>query len=212
LSEGFATYFAGLMVQRYEGETRFHDYMQQAAETYFSFEKKTRIPIHDTETEDLFKLLNANNYQKGAWVLHMLRHELGDENFFRGIRNYYVAHRGALASTEDLRAAFEQASGKNLQDFFARWVYGAGHPSYELSWNFTAKSKQLRLALDQTQPEAAFPNAVTVQILNGNHKRLVVIEPKSKHAVEEIKLDFVPVSLVVDPDNVILDDSRVVRR
>lgn len=212
LSEGFATYFAGLMVQRYEGETRFHDYMQQAAETYFSFEKRTRIPIHDTDTEDLFKLLNANNYQKGAWVLHMLRHELGDEDFLRGIRNYYDAHRGALAATEDLRAAFEQASGKNLQDFFARWVYGAGHPSYELAWNWTAKSKRLRLALDQTQPEAAFPNAVTVQIINGNHKRLVVIEPKSKHAVEEIKLDFVPVSLVVDPDNVILDESRVVRR
>ena len=105
---------------------------RQAAETYFNFEKKTRIPIHDTETEDLFKLLNANNYQKGAWVLHMLRHELGDENFFRGIRNYYDAHRGSLASTEDLRAALEQASGKNLQEFFARWVYGAGHPSYEL--------------------------------------------------------------------------------
>jgi aminopeptidase N len=212
LSEGFATYFAGLMVQRYEGEMRFNDYMQQAAATYFSFEKETRIPIHDTETEDLFKLLNANNYQKGAWVLHMLRHELGDENFFRGIRNYYDAHRGALASTEDLRAALQQASGKNLQEFFARWVYGAGHPSYELAWNWTAKSKRLRLALDQTQPEAAFPNAVTVQIVNGNHKRLVVIEPKTKHAVEEIKLDFVPVSLVVDPDNVILDDSRVVRR
>lgn len=212
LSEGFATYFAGLMVQRYEGEARFSNYMQRAAETYFSFEKKTRIPIHDTETEDLFKLLNANNYQKGAWVLHMLRKELGDEDFFRGIRDYYDAHRGSLASTDDLRAALEKASRKHLQEFFARWVYGTGHPRYELSWHWVAKSKRLRLVLDQTQPEAAFPNAVMVQIANGNNKRIVVIEPKDKHAVEEIKLDFDPTSFVVDPENVILDDSRVIKR
>jgi aminopeptidase N len=212
LSEGFATYFAGLMVQRYEGEARFNDYMQRAADTYFSFEKKTRIPIHDTETEDLYQLLNANNYQKGAWVLHMLRQELGDEKFFRGIRDYYEAHRGSLASTEDLRAALEKASGKSLREFFARWVYGAGHPRYELTWNWAAQSKRLRLVLDQTQPEVAFPNAVTVRIVNGNNKRVLVIEPKSKHAVEEIKLDFPPTSLVVDPENVILDDSRVIRK
>ncbi|MDQ1637869.1 MAG: aminopeptidase [Pyrinomonadaceae bacterium] len=212
LSEGFATYFAGLMVQRYEGEARFNDYMQRAADTYFSFEKTTRIPIHDTETEDLFRLLNANNYQKGAWVLHMLRKELGDEKFFRGIRDYYDAHRGSLASTEDLCAALEKASGKNLKEFFARWVYGSGHPRYELTWNWAAKSKRLRLVLDQTQPEAAFPNAVTVRIVNGNNNRVLVIEPKSKHAVEEIKLDFAPTSLVVDPENAILDDSRVIRK
>ncbi len=83
LSEGFADYFAGLFIQRHEGEPAFQRYMKSEAEQYFSFEKRTRTPIHDTETEDLFKLLNANNYQKGAWVLHMLRSELGDENFFR---------------------------------------------------------------------------------------------------------------------------------
>ncbi|HEX3282466.1 MAG TPA: M1 family metallopeptidase [Pyrinomonadaceae bacterium] len=212
LSEGFATYFAGLMVQRYEGEARFNDYMQRAADTYFSFEKRTRIPIHDTETEDLFGLLNANNYQKGAWVLHMLRKELGDEIFFRGIREYYEAHRGSLASTEDLRTALEKASGKDLREFFARWVYGTGHPRYELSWHWTSQTRRLRLVLDQTQPEAAFPNAVTVLVTDGNNKRIVVIEPKSKHVVEEIKLDFAPASFVVDPENVILDDSRVIKQ
>jgi aminopeptidase N len=212
LSEGFATYFAGLMIQRYEGEARFKDYMQNAANTYFNFEKKVRIPIHDTQTQDLFKLLNPNNYQKGAWVLHMLRTELGDENFFRGIRAYYAAHRGALASTEDLRVAFEKASGKSLQEFFARWVYGTGHPRYELTWNWNGKSKRLRLVLDQTQAEAAFPNLVPVEIVNGNSKRLIVIKPDSKHTVEEIKLDLAPTSLVFDPENVILDESRVIRK
>ena len=209
LSEGFATYFAGLMVQRYEGESRFRDYMQTAADTYFNFEKKTRIPIHDTETDDLFKLLNANNYQKGAWVLHMLRAELGDEIFFRSIRNYYKAHSGALATTEDLRAALEATSGRNLKDFFARWIYGAGHPRYEVVWNWNSKSKRLRVVLDQTQSESAFPNAVPIEIVNGKNRRRIIIKPESKHTIEEIKLDMAPTSLVVDPENVILDESRV---
>jgi aminopeptidase N len=212
LSEGFATYFAGLMIQRYEGEARFQDYMHQAADTYFNFEKKTRLPIHDSETEDLFKLLNANNYQKGAWVLHLLRKELGYVFFFRGIRTYYEAHRGSLASSENLRAAFEQTSGRNLKEFFSRWVYSAGHPRYELTWNWNEKAKRLRLVLNQTQSEPVFPNAVPVDIVNGNSKRHIIIKPQSKHAVQEIKLDVAPTSLVVDPENVILDESSVTRR
>src|SRR5688500_1294949 len=99
LSEGFATYFAGLFLQRYDGEAAFREYMRQAAENVFQYEKKNRTPIFDRNTEDLFALLNANNYQKGAWVLHMLRSSLGDEAFFRGIRNYYEAHKNATAST-----------------------------------------------------------------------------------------------------------------
>lgn len=212
LSEGFATYFAGLVIQHYEGEMRFRDYMQEASDKYFDFEKKTRIPIHDTETEDLYKLLNANNYQKGAWVLHMLRAELGDETFFRGIRFYYDAHCGSVASTEDLRAAFEKASRRDLKNFFASWIYGAGHPHYELAWSWNERTKRLRLMLTQTQSEPAFLNAVPVEIVNGNSKHRIVIKPESKQAVEEIKLDAAPSSLVVDPENVILDESRTIRK
>ncbi|MEP6719787.1 MAG: M1 family metallopeptidase [bacterium] len=212
LSEGFATYFAGLMIQRYEGQRRFQDYMQEAADTYFNFAERTRIPIHDTETQDLFKLLNPNNYQKGAWVLHMLRNELGDVIFYRSIRAYYDAHRGGLASTEDLRADFEKASGKDLKDFFARWVYGTGHPRYELTWQWNSKAKRLRLVLNQTQSEGAFPNPVPIEVVSGNSRRRIIIKPENKHAGQELRLDAAPTSIVIDPENVILDESRVTRK
>src|SRR6266542_1508770 len=113
LSEGFATYFAALFIQRNEGEQAFQDYMKQAAETYFRFEQRSRMPIFDRDTEDLLKLLNPNNYQKGAWVLHMLRMTLGDDAFFRGIRDYYDAHKNGTASSEDLRASLERDSSQN---------------------------------------------------------------------------------------------------
>src|SRR5947209_433440 len=153
LSEGFATYFAGLFVEKYDGEDPFRDYMRNQATRYFAYEKQRNAPIHDSETPDLMRLLNPNNYEKGAWVLHMLRKRLSDDLFFRGLRAYYNAHREANASTEDLRAALESASGKDLKDFFARWIYGTGHPQYQLQWN--SKTAQnavlLTVTLEQTQ-------------------------------------------------------------
>lgn len=209
LSEGFADYFAGLFIQRYEGEAAFQSYMKREADTYFNYEKKTRTPLHDTDTEDLFKLLNANNYQKGAWVLHMLRSELGDEDFFRGIRSYYAAHKNARATSEDLRRAFEKASGRDLKDFFASWVYGAGHPNYKLAWEWNAATKKARLVLSQLQEEPAFPNTLPIDVVTTNGKRRILLKPTSKQTVEELKLDAPPATVNIDPDNTVLKEARV---
>src|SRR6266849_562342 len=84
LSEGFATYFAGLFVEKYDGQDAFREYMRNAAQRYFRYEQQKYTPIHDTTTVELMALLNPNNYEKGAWVLHMLRRQLGDDAFFRG--------------------------------------------------------------------------------------------------------------------------------
>jgi len=207
LSEGFAEYFAGLFIQRNDGEPAFQQYMKGEAERYFSYEKKTRTPIHDTETEDLFKLLNANNYQKGAWVLHMLRSELGDEKFFRGVRLYYDAHKNSIADSEDLRAAFEKASGRDLKDFFARWIYGAGHPRYELSWEWKTNRKKVRFVLRQLQAEPAFPNALPVDILTATGKHRVILKPTGKQTIEEVKLNEAPTTIIIDPENTVLKEA-----
>jgi len=211
LSEGFADYFAGLFIQRYEGEAAFQQYMKHEADTYFNFEKKTRTPIHDTETEDLFKLLSPNNYQKGAWVLHMLRSELGDEKFFRGIRLYYTTHKNSIADTDDLRVAFEKASGRDLKEFVARWIYGSGHPRYELSWDWKADTKRVRLVLKQLQTEPAFPNALPLDIMTASGKRRIVLKPTGKQTVEEVKLSEPPTTVNIDPDNTVLKEAKVTK-
>jgi aminopeptidase N len=206
LSEGFATYFAGLFVERHEGQKPFRDYMQQAAETYFRYAEKTRTPIFDTETEDLFKLLNANNYQKGAWVLHMLRSSLGDKAFFEGVRIFYTRHKNSIASTEDLRAALEQASGTDLRTFFQSWIYGKGHPQYELSWQWNKVRRNLRLHLKQLQPEPFFPNSIPIDVLTKNGKRRIVLKPTGKETIQELRLNAAPLTVQLDPDNTILKE------
>jgi aminopeptidase N len=208
LSEGFATYFAGLFVERHEGQGPFRDYMKQAGETYFRYAEKTRTPIFDNETEDLFKLLNANNYQKGAWVLHMLRSSLGDKVFFEGVRIYYARHKNSTASTEDFRVALEKASGTNLRSFFQSWIYGKGHPRYDLSWQWNKDRGTITLNLKQLQPEPFFPNSIPVEIRTTSGKRRVALKPAGKETIHELRLGSAPVTVQLDPDNTILKEVR----
>jgi aminopeptidase N len=212
LSEGFADYFAGLFIQRYEGEAAFQRYLADEAQTYFNYEKRTRTPIHDSETTDLFKLLNANNYQKGAWVLHMLRSSLGDEQFFRGLRAYYEAHKHSTATTEDLRAALERTSGKDLKEFFARWVYASGHPEYQVSWEWSQEAAKgtVTIRLDQMQTDAPFLMPVPIEIVTATGATRFSITPTGKHT--EIRFPSVsrPSSLRIDPDQTILKEVTFV--
>jgi aminopeptidase N len=208
LSEGFATYFAGLFVQRYESEEAFQRYMRDAATTVFAYEKKKLVPIFDRDTESLMELLNANNYQKGAWVLHMLRSNLGDDAFFRGLRAYYESHKNSVASTEDLRAAFEKTSGKDLRPFFTRWIYESGHPQYDLKWFWLGK-KELRVVLTQKQSGNVFIDPIHLMITTARGKRDVILKPTGKLFIERIPLRDSPLKLDLDPNNQLLDESTV---
>jgi len=208
LSEGFATYFAGLFLQRYEGEEAFQQYMKDASRRVFEYEKEHHTPIFDRDTENLMNLLNPNNYEKGAWVLHMLRANLGDALFFKGIRTYYNSHVQSNASTEDLRSAFEKVSGKNLRGFFARWVYDSGHPQYELAWYWLG-GKELRMVLTQRQAGNAFADPVPVTITTASGKRDVMLKPAGKLLIERVPLKEKPISVEVDPRNVLLDEATV---
>ncbi|HLA11184.1 MAG TPA: M1 family metallopeptidase [Pyrinomonadaceae bacterium] len=210
LSEGFATYFAGVFVQQTDGEAAFREYMKEAATSVLQYERQRRAPLHDRETEDLFKLLNPNNYQKGAWVLHMLRAQLGDDVFFRGIRNFYEAHKGSIATSEDLRVSLEKASETDLREFFARWVYSTGHPSYEFSWRWDSVRKSLIVELNQIQPESGFPNSVPVHVVTERGNQIILLKPTTKKHITQHSVELEPTSVELDPENTVL--KRVILR
>jgi aminopeptidase N len=210
LSEGFATYFAGLAIENLEGESQFESYLETSAKAVFAYEKQTVVPIHDIDTPELLKLLNANNYQKGAWVLHMLRMRLGDASFFEGIRRYYQAHKESTANTEDLRTALEQSSGKQLTDFFKRWVYESGHPKYELSSNWNAKRQSVELVLKQNQQSALFLDPVPVRLTSGSKSLDVKIVPTNKVTTATFHFDSQPTQIEIDPHNTLLKETKVV--
>ncbi len=206
LSEGFATYFAGLFIQKYDGEDAFREYMRDAARRYLSFAGRARPPIHDTETTNLMGLLNANNYEKGAWVLHMLRSQLGDEAFFKGVRDYYNSHKEANATTEDLRTALEKASGKNLKQFFARWVYGSGYPRYQVRWVVNDSQTSLTVTVNQLQDGEPFLDPLPIELTIDNQKVRSIINPSAKTATLTIPLKGKLTGTVFDPNDTLLKE------
>jgi len=204
LSEGFATYFAGVFVEKNEGKQAFRAYMREKAKSYLEFEKKQKSPIHDTETEKLFDLLTPNNYEKGGWVLHNLRGLLGDRAFFEGLRDYYAKHQDSIATTEDLRAALEKSSGKDLRAFFDRWIYKSGHPIYQAFWKESSKGT-IALTLRQNQSDEAFLQPVTVEIKTSKGSQRITINPADKETTIKVKTAR-PTQIVIDPDDFILKE------
>ena len=108
--------------------------------------------VWNRRAEDPIELITGHVYARGASVLEMLRADLGDSVFWAGVRQYLADHRLALASTDDLRAALEAASGRGLGSFFDTWVRGAGFPAFRVSFAFDSVTRELSLEAHQVQP------------------------------------------------------------
>src|SRR5213078_309907 len=157
-------------------------------------------------TTKLMELLNANNYEKGAWVLHMLRSQLGDEAFFKGVRDYYNSHKEANATTEDLRTALDKASGKDLKNFFARWVYGSGHPRYQVLWTVNDSQTSLTVTVNQLQDGDAFLDPLPIELTIDNQKVPSVINPNAKTVSLTIPLNGKLTATAFDPNDTLLKE------
>jgi aminopeptidase N len=210
LSEGFATYLSGLFTEKYEGKVPFDEYMKRQANGYFAYEKQNLTPIHDTQTKDLFKLLNPNNYNKGAWVLHMLRGLVGDDLFFAGLRDYYRAHLGGNADTEGLRKAMEKASGRDLKSFFDRWVYGSGHPVFEVALAVSQQTDvnvvDVRIIQRQNTPPFLITVPILVKTTAGETRKDVVLTGEKTIVSIPLTAPGRPLSVALDPDNIVLKE------
>ena len=119
-------------------------------------------------------------YDKGGWVLHMLRHVVGDTVFFQGLRDYFTNQAYAAAATADLQAAMEAASGMALGPFFSRWVFDAGEPNYRWGWSAvqTAAGWVTYVRIDQLQPGLPFTMPIDVAVTTppGNTKTTLVVQ------------------------------------
>jgi aminopeptidase N len=166
LSEGFATYFAILFLEHLEGEERRQRESAIDRNEIISYYEKNPSPIVDPSIKDPMKVLNTNSYQKGGWVLHMLRHQLGDEMFWQAIRRYYQKFQHGNALTADLRSVFEEVSGKDFEAYFNQWVFTEGFPV--LNIEFKEKGNDTVLSVTQTQsPLFRFPLEVGIKSADG---------------------------------------------
>lgn len=210
LSEGFATYFALLFTEHDEGRDAFADGLKRSRTQVLQLtEKLPDTPVIHRNLSDMTKVLNNLIYQKGGWTLHMLRNEVGTENFWMAIREYYRRYRNTNASTNDLRAIFEQVSGKQLEWFFTQWLTRPGVPKIEGSWRYDAARKVVEVTLTQSQPTPAFRVKldIGVTVSSGDLPRVQTVEMTAKQAVFTIPSDAAPASVVLDPNTTLLLDA-----
>ena len=209
LSEGFATYFSALYLEHAYGKDTLNAVLNQNKNQIFRYAAlKPKSTIIDSTTTNLMDLLNPNSYQKGGWVLHMLRNELGNDTFWKGIRAYYQTFRNANAQTSDLQAIMETASGKKLGPFFQQWLYQPGYPEVVWGTSYDATKKALVIDVRQAQRTgASFTIPLTFSIRGSNGQELTRTTPQLMTGLNQtftIPLATKPASVVIDPDNVVL--------
>ena len=217
LSEGFATYFALLCSEYYQGREPFVAGLERSRTAILGAEKRTPgvAVIHDNLPEiQTGRAPVAIVYQKGGWTLHMLRGQIGNGKFWAGIREYYRRYRDGNASTEDLRQVMEEVSGVKLDWFFRQWLYRAGSPAVEGGWKYNPRTGKLDIELVQTQAGDAFrlPMELAISVAGAAQPRMEKIEMTGKQQRFEVASDREPSAVDLDPNTWILMDAKFVRR
>lgn len=152
LNEGFATYFEDLYVEHNMGDREFTMSLKKEREDYFKeYSTKYSRPIVTNLYEDADELFDYHSYQKGGLVLHMIRYILGDELWWKAIRHYAKTFSGETVETNDFKQAIEDVTGIALDWFFDQWLYRAGHPVFEVSWEWERKRNAVALDVKQVQ-------------------------------------------------------------
>lgn len=213
LSEGFATYFDGVIGAALDGDTVLVNHMRASAESYFKSDVTDRPIVDSAWATDPIKLLNANSYPKGAWVLHMLRGLMGDSAFFRGLRTYYQTYRDSNATSADFERVMEKAATADYGWFFRQWLHQPGYPQLDVAWRYDAGARRVVVGITQRQKAEwglfRLP-ALTLEFVGANGtvvRRDVAVSSRETNL--RLDVPFAPSEVRADPDGTLLIRTNV---
>lgn len=203
LNEGFASYSEALYYEHTRGEDYYHTYMG-----YMDWGFPFAIFVDDTSS--VSRIFHGTVYDKGAWLLHMLRHVVGDSTFFDILLAYSSDPRFAYgnATTAGFQSVCEAVSGRDLDWFFQPWIYEVGRPVYRVDWNADNAdgSYVLNLSIQQTQvpQQALFPMPIDLHISTVSGDTLITVFNDAAVQNFSLKLANQPTGLQIDPGDWIL--------
>jgi aminopeptidase N len=208
LNEGFAQYATGLYLERQYGINSFRAYMN----SQFDNAKFANGMIGFPDTSNVHSLFSsALIYSKGASVLHMLRHVLGDSIFFRSLFQYAnnPALKYSTATIHDFQSVCESVSGKNLDEFFQEWIYGEGYPIYNYSWTWKSLGDSSAIILDIGQINGRsnptfFTMPIDIRIITPGKDTMLTMLNDLQQQRFVIKSNEKPSAVLFDPNQWIL--------
>lgn len=207
LNEGFATYYAHLYTGHKNGRDQMLYDLYGNARGMVNRTDNPR-PIVDRKYNDPDEMFGYLAYDKGGWVLHMLRSQLGEDLYRQCIQTYLERHALGSVVTGDLNKVIEELSGKSFDQFFDQWVYHAGTPDLEIDYSWDARAKLARVTVRQNQkvtedvPLFNFPLPVRFKTKSGNLDQTMAVKQKSEDfyfTVEEA-----PTLVRIDPNLTVL--------
>lgn len=169
LNESFANYSELLWNEYKYGKDAASFTHYQAMNGYLQSgsEKKDLVRFYYSDKEDMF---DAVSYNKGGRILHMLRNFVGDSAFFKSLNLYLTTNKFKAAEAHQLRLAFEEVTGKDLNWFFNQWYFGSGHPTLDINYSYDEATQKAKVIVKQTQKDKIFKLPVAIDVYNGANK------------------------------------------
>lgn len=208
LNEGFASYYTILYEEQKLGADAMKYSLWREAEDVFR-SNDTR-PVVWRDYADPMQQFDSRAYPKGAWILHMLRSQLGPDLFRKCVKTYLDRHRNGVVSTDDLQDVVEEVSGLSFDQFFDQWLYHGGVPELKIDQSWDAASKQAKITVRQTQKLSEqvrlfrLPLPVSFKV-NGRKEPLHFTMDVSKEVEDfHFMLPAQPELVRIDPDYTVL--------
>lgn len=207
LNEGFATFMEAAYREKMYGRTNYLQKIRSDANQFLANDAVNRnrhalFNVNADPNDD--GLFDTTTYQKGGAVIHTLREAIGDDAFWKAVNIYLNRHKFDNVETPDLQKAMEEASGQDLNWFFKQWVYGAGSPKLDVKPSYSAKTKILKLSVNQTQKldsitPSAFILPMEIELKTAKGVRFENININKRQETISIKVDAKPISIKFDP-------------
>jgi aminopeptidase N len=211
LNEGFATFFETVWTESHYGKDQASYDLWKTQRNWFASSSLYDKPIvrrNFDESEEF----DDNAYGKGGWVLYMLRHQLGDDAFWRSIRHYLEVNRGKNVVTPDLIKAIEETTHINVDRFFQQWIYSAGAPKFDLAYTYDAEKHQVALSVKQTQKVASnvgiFEAPVDIEITTASGPKLYTAHVTKADETFTFPSDSAPLMVLFDKGGYLLKSAK----
>lgn len=210
LNEAFATYLTGLSYEHIRGDVAWHSWKNGLQN---SIKAQPGGSVFVNDTTDRGRIFDGRlSYNKGAYVLHMLRWILGDADFFLACRNYIndPELEFGFAYTPDLIAHFEAIYGSDLTQFFNNWYFGEGYPTYSLRWSPTQAGVAFSLEQTTSHPSVDFYQMpVPIQFIGDDRDTIITVNHQFSGEQFYVQPGFEVMAIEIDPELWILAEKKV---
>ena len=210
LNEGFATYLAAFyMENKYPANT-----INSRKSIINNITSSTSGSVWVDDTTSVGRIFSGRlSYNKGSYLLYMLRWKLGDSVFLKGLRQYQKDPKLAygFAKTDDLKRNLEQVSGQNLTEFFKDWFKGQGYPTYNVQWTQIG-SDYVKIKMNQTTSHTSvdfFELPVALKFKNATQEKTIVVDNKTNGEIFIRNVGFIADTVLIDPEYWLVTKSNV---